>query len=253
MSSTYASPNLITTSQLRGNYNSSAQTETFSGEYHRQLQNSTSFLGCSTTSIVKGMSAGETSYIVCGTSDGRMYRVTGIPDHVVTSNEGRIIDGTIEMDLPSGTELDDTTATLTLPLNANGRRELKFKNKKRTGTSGNSKALFDRSLAVTGTRSILVVRVITGDGATTASQASLSDSVFGNGIDGTVDTVTPKSRFSACSHGEINFVEASDRNGQSINVRNGELHNSPVVKTLVAPRLRYFHIIILIKILPLFM
>ena len=45
MSNTHAPPNLITTSQLRGNYNPSAQTETLSGEYHRQLQNSTSFLG----------------------------------------------------------------------------------------------------------------------------------------------------------------------------------------------------------------
>jgi hypothetical protein len=187
------------------------------------------------------MFADETSYIVCGTSDGRMYRVTGIPDHVVASNEGRIIDGTIEMDLPSGTKLDDATATLKLPLNANGKRELKFKNKKRTDTSGNSKALFDRSLAVTGTRSVLVVRVIASDGVTTASQASLSDSVFGNGVDGTVDTNTPKSRFSACSHGEINFVEASDRNGQSINVRNGELHKSSVVKCWSHPSETHTH------------
>ena len=81
--------------------------------------------------------------------------MTGIPDHVITSNEGRIIDGTVKMDLPPDTRLDDTTATLKIPLNANGKRELKFK-KKRTDARRNAKALFDHSLAVTRTHSVLL-------------------------------------------------------------------------------------------------
>jgi hypothetical protein len=59
----------------------------------------------------------------------------------------------------------------------------------------NQGQLFDRSrcsLAVTGTRSALVVRIVTSDKAPTGSEAYLSNNVFGNGADGRVDPLTMK-------------------------------------------------------------
>ena len=49
-------------------------------------------------------------------------------------------------------------------------------------------------LAVTGTRSVLVVRVVAADTSTTQSVERLSNSVFGNGADGSVDSVTMRSQ-----------------------------------------------------------
>jgi hypothetical protein len=82
-----------------------------------------------------------------------------------------------------------------------------------------------RKLAgTTGTKSVLVVRVVTSDKKNpTASLGALSNSVFGNNADGDgTDTVNLKSQYAVCSHNKLNFVEASDRNGSGgINIRNG--------------------------------
>eukprot|EP00588_Corethron_pennatum_P024153 CAMPEP_0194339352 /NCGR_PEP_ID=MMETSP0171-20130528/82772_1 /TAXON_ID=218684 /ORGANISM="Corethron pennatum, Strain L29A3" /LENGTH=221 /DNA_ID=CAMNT_0039103871 /DNA_START=75 /DNA_END=737 /DNA_ORIENTATION=+ len=56
-------------------------------------------------------------------------------------------------------------------------------------------------------RSILVVRVVALDGKTTATEAELSDRIFGT--HGDPHTVT--SQFSACSNGQQVFVPAPDR------------------------------------------
>ena len=177
---------------------------------------------CVNTVVVVGSSFNQTvpsSYLACETWNGKQYRVTGIPDHVIDDNEKSIADGIIELDLPAGAYLDETTATLKLPTSQLG---LKFK-----ATSGKSRAarLFDRSrrsLAVTGTRSALVVRIIASNIAPGKSEATLSNNLFGNGADGTVDPMTLKSVYTTCSHGQLTIVPASDRNGRSINIRKGE-------------------------------
>ena len=70
---------------------------------------------------------------------------------------------------------------------------------------------------------MLVVRVQHATQAsTTATVERLSDSVFGNGVDGSDDPVTLKSQYSECSYGALNFVEAANRNGNTgTNIRNG--------------------------------
>lgn len=81
-----------------------------------------------------------------------------------------------------------------------------------------------RKLAgATGTKSVLVVRVITSDNKSpTSSLNALSDSVFGNNADGNgADMVNLKSQYAMCSHNKLNFVEANDRNGNGVNIRNG--------------------------------
>ena len=109
-------------------------------------------------------------------------------------------------------------------------QRLKFKEKIwKDGDNSKEGLLFDRSrrslavTPVTGTRSALVVCVIASNAAPSKSEATLSNSVFGNGADGTVDPVSTKSHFQTCSHGQLDFAQASDRDGRSIRIRNGEL------------------------------
>ena len=184
---------------------------------------------CAIILIVDGLSlnrTGEESYIACQTLDGKQYRVNGVPYHAFEGNKKDIIDGIVELDLPEGVYLDESTATLNLPSPAG----LKFKLKDNSGTG--AKGLFDRSrrsLAVTGTRSVLVVRVVTSNLTPVKSEATLSDTVFGNGADGAVDSMTLKSLYNTCSHGQLNFVPASDRDGGRIKIRNGTCdHNMQI-------------------------
>jgi hypothetical protein len=62
-----------------------------------------------------------------------------------------------------------------------------------------------RNLAVvTGKRTILVVRVIAKNRATTAREGSLASAVFD-------DSVNVAKQYKACSHGKLDFVKADDR------------------------------------------
>lgn len=79
------------------------------------------------------------------------------------------------------------------------------------------------TVAETQDRSVLVVRVVATDASTSVSEARLSDSVFSNNADGDgADAASLKTQMSACSFGQLNFVEAADRDGSSVNIRNGE-------------------------------
>ena len=176
---------------------------------------------CATTLIVEGFSLNRTkreSYIACQTLDGKQYRVTGVSYSSFEAKKKDIINGIVELDLPEGVYLDESTATLNLPSPAG----LKFKLKDNSGDR--AEALFDRSrrsLATTGTCSILVVRVVASSVAPFKSEATLSNNVFGNGAVGTADAMTLKSLYNTCSHGQLNFIPASDLNGKSIGIWNG--------------------------------
>ena len=182
---------------------------------------------CATTSIVvlmHGRNKTAEELLSCDTANGKHYVVREVPEHIIQANKKRIIDGAIELSLPGGAYLDEATATLEMP----SPQVLKFKEKIRK--DGDKEGLlFDRSrrslavTPVTGTRSALVVRVIASNVAPSNSEETLSNSVFGNGADGKADPVTMKSHFQTCSHGQLNFIQASDRDGRSIRIRNGEL------------------------------
>jgi hypothetical protein len=161
----------------------------------------------------------DESYISCETSNGKSYKVVGVPDSVVRGNKSNIVGGLSELVLPEGSEVDESTATIQLPPG----KGVQFKEKSNKGKGPHNNGLYDRSrnLAVTGQRSVLVVRVIATDATTTASVERLSDSVFGNGADGSVDPVTLRSQYLACSHDALEFVEAADRDGTNIQIRNG--------------------------------
>lgn len=63
-----------------------------------------------------------------------------------------------------------------------------------------------RQLEVTGTKTVLVVRIEVDDGITSYSETQLSNSVFGNGI----DSLNLQSQYDACSHGELIFTKTTN-------------------------------------------
>ena len=192
-----------------------------SNKRHLALKKPATSSTCINILTVAGSSLNRTineSYIACETLDGKQYRVNGIPDHIIKAEEKSVMDGIVELDLPEGAYLDERTASLKLPSQVG----LKFKAK--SGNGGRT-GLFDpshRSLAVSGTRTALVVRIVASNIAPLKSEATLSNAVFGNGADGTVDPMSLKSMYTTCSHGQLTFVQASDRNGRSINIRRGK-------------------------------
>jgi hypothetical protein len=176
---------------------------------------------CATTSVVRVMhpqNKTSTVLLTCDTANGKHYFVHGVPDHVIQANKKGIIDGTVELIMPEGAYLDEDSATLEMPRP----ERLKFKRKiTKDGKNSKEGLLFDRSrcsLAVTGTCSALAVCVIASGVATLESEATLSNAVFGNGADGTINPVTMKSHFQTCSFGQLNFVPANDRDGRSIRI-----------------------------------
>lgn len=193
-------------------------------EFKRAATNST----CVTTSIVMGKSKDDKiseEQLYCGTKDGMHYKVTGVPDRVIQAYKSGIIEGVIELKLPEGAYLNDAAATLEMPKSEGS---FKFKEKRGNDSNGFDKGPFDRSrrsLAVTGTRTVLVVRVVASNAAASKSEATLSSTVFGNGADGTVDTSNMPNTFKTCSYGQLNFVEAADRDGRSIRIRRGMPHD----------------------------
>mmetsp|Transcript_31023 Transcript_31023/g.65438 ORF Transcript_31023/g.65438 Transcript_31023/m.65438 type:complete len:898 (+) Transcript_31023:360-3053(+) len=68
-----------------------------------------------------------------------------------------------------------------------------------------------------GTRTVLAVRVVVSDGATSVDAATLSDGLFGNGV----DPVTLASQYRSCSHGRLEFVKAPDRSGMGAAIVDG--------------------------------
>ena len=178
-------------------------------------------------SIVNDRNSYSDSYISCETSGGKSYKVNGMPDSVEseirTSISGRIgiapgIAGRMpELRLPEGSVVNESTATIDLP--AGG--AVNFEAPDEGGPFDSFNPFDRRDLAVTGTRSVLVVRVVAADTSTTQSVERLSNSVFGNGADGSVDPVTMRSQYLDCSYNQLEFVEATDRDGTDINIRNG--------------------------------
>ena len=133
----------------------------------------------------------------------------------VKKNKNGVANNELELDLPQGAKIDKAKGKIKIPkgeqasivaspgLNQN---KIKFKAKKKKSedkstpwTTSNSRRL------TTGTKTVLVVRVVANDSSTTASAAQLSDSVFGtNG-----DLVNLKTQYAACSHNQLQFQPAT--------------------------------------------
>jgi len=161
----------------------------------------------------------DESYMSCETTTGKSYRIEGVDKATMKSKWFDIINGDIDVDFPNGTMMDESIASIKLPpgqmMQFKKKFKKKFKNKLKPWKNR-------RQLAITGTKTVLVVRVIASDSAPTASINRLSDSVFGNNADGDgSDLVNLRSQYKACSYDQLNFIEADQRTGNSVNIVNG--------------------------------
>jgi hypothetical protein len=154
----------------------------------------------------------EDEYLACETKSGKIYKVNASDKSFLKEKfkNGGFKSGETELSFDDDATVDEDSAAIiskTPPGLA--------KKKKKRGQQ--------RKLAqVEGDVSVLVVRVIASDGATSSSQSALSDSVFGNNADGNgADAVNLKSQYEDCSHNKLRFQEAPDRTGTSISIANG--------------------------------
>uniref|UniRef100_A0A7S3VCI6 Peptidase M11 gametolysin domain-containing protein n=1 Tax=Chaetoceros debilis TaxID=122233 RepID=A0A7S3VCI6_9STRA len=135
------------------------------------------------------------SRLSCFMSDGRSYTIPFADADYIKENfeSGLYESGKTELILGPGAMIDPSTNELVVssagaefrPKESSGRRKL-----------------------TSGTKTILVVRVVASNAQTTASQAELSDSVFGT----SGDTITLSERYKSCSHGKLTFNAATGSN-----------------------------------------
>ena len=170
----------------------------------------------------------DNSFMSCDTSDGKSYKITGLSKKEVHAHGVAIANEKEELDIPEGSFLDESTATVKTPkgkkVGFKNKDKNKDKNKKNVkgkgavGTVDVEEAGRNRNLqlnggaGVTGTRSVLVVRVVAADASTSFTQAQLSNYVFGT----SGDSFNLKSQYDACSYDQLNFVPATnppDRTG----------------------------------------
>ena len=158
-----------------------------------------------------GNQRGDDTFLACETPSGMIYRVKN-----ATSNELDLVKKNIGNEESEIVLQFDHTAQINMET-----QEIESDTPPKLIKRASSSL---RKLAVvTGTKSILVVRIVASGVGPTVSELALSDSVFGNNADGDgADPVTATSQYAACSHGKIQFVEASNPDGNSgVNIRHG--------------------------------
>lgn len=161
--------------------------------------------------INMGAQNSDESFLACETPSGIIYRVKNASSDTMNLVKKSIWKLDIEILLQF-----DETAQINIET-----QEIESNAPPKIIEGTNSS--FRKLAVVTGTKSILVVRIIASGVGPSPSELELSDSVFGNNVDGNgADLVTVKSQYDACSHGKINFVEANDRDGNNgVRIRHG--------------------------------
>lgn len=147
----------------------------------------------------------ERSSLVCELDSGEVYNVNAPENWLQEQVRSRkILSGVSKIVMPKHTFVDEENfdlkmvemPTIISPLigdEAPGRRHLS---------------------TLEGTLSVLVVRVVASNRATTATERQLTNSIFGNDNQNP-QFVNMRSQYEACSHGKLQFIEAADRNGKS--------------------------------------
>eukprot|EP00980_Cylindrotheca_fusiformis_P018249 scaffold5930_cov177-Cylindrotheca_fusiformis.AAC.4 len=149
--------------------------------------------------------------LVCHTSNGRIFAVPSANQEWIDEKQktGELISGETILDLPPSTMVNMEAFSLDLAyppglLNTvdedsrNRRRQL-------------------RRLAVTGTKTVLAIRVIASDASASMTESEISDGIFGT-IDDPANLVT---QYKACSFKKLQFKPTNDKKGKTKNIKNG--------------------------------
>eukprot|EP00980_Cylindrotheca_fusiformis_P018251 scaffold5930_cov177-Cylindrotheca_fusiformis.AAC.6 len=149
--------------------------------------------------------------LVCHTSNGRIFAVPSADQEWIDEKQktGELISGETILDLPPNTMVDMEKFSLDLAyppglLNTvdedsrNRRRQL-------------------RRLAITGTKTVLAIRVIASDASASMTESEISDGIFGT-IDDPANLVT---QYKACSFGKLQFKPMNDKKGKTRNIKDG--------------------------------
>jgi len=145
--------------------------------------------------------------LLCQTPSGMLYNVSSVGDawvekHMLT---GELFSGETILELPANTILNTDTETLEMDepplLHLKDPEERRLRQFSRTQ----------------GDKTVLAVRVLVSNSATSHDADEISHAIFG----GPNDHVNLKSQVSACSHGKLNFQKRPDLDGIDTNIRNG--------------------------------
>ena len=132
-------------------------------------------------------------------TDGTIYELVNVTNDFDYDNEG-LVSGVSLIALPANTEFS-----------ADGTADMKGNAPVLIGQGASQLSRFE------GNKSVLAVRVVASDGATAIDETTLSNSMYGNGV----DTVNMVSQYKACSYGKFNVVKAPNRNGGNATISNG--------------------------------
>ncbi|KAI2496201.1 Gametolysin peptidase M11 [Fragilaria crotonensis] len=145
--------------------------------------------------------------------NGRQYRMVRI--NGLTSSWARsqnVTSGATTIYVPGGAFIDDHTSELVVPSAARvkiGRRKklgsLRGSASRHANVMDRTSMSGNRRLLSTGRRTVIVIRIVAIDSATTASEAQLSDDIFGTSGDG----LNLKSGYNFCSYGQLQFEPLS--------------------------------------------
>jgi len=178
---------------------------------HRRLQETTT---CSETLLVEKdyEDRHDESYIVCEVDDdGISYKIDMSEDEVEL-HKNDVANREVDLVIPANTMLLPN-GEMEVPSNSEVKWQAKSKKDKKKDKKKKNKNQNPWNRQLWGyedkEKTVLVVRVIATDGATTATEAELSDSVFGT--DG--DPVNLKSQYEACSHDKMKILPAPSRAG----------------------------------------
>ncbi|KAI2496202.1 Gametolysin peptidase M11 [Fragilaria crotonensis] len=145
--------------------------------------------------------------------NGRQYRMVRIKG--LTSSWARsqnVTSGASTIFVPDGAVIDDQTSELVIPTAARIKIGRRKKHRNLRGSESSLANAMDRTsmargrhLLSTGRRTVIVIRIVAIDSATTASEAQLSDDIFGTNGDG----LNLKSGYNKCSYGQLQFEPMS--------------------------------------------
>jgi hypothetical protein len=147
----------------------------------------------------------EETSLLCETPSGMLYEVPSATSDWIRENEisGDLFSGQTVLNIPPGTLIDAKTQTLRVnyvpPLINDHNHQTRMLSR------------------MTGTRTVLVIRIEASNQDASYTETTLSNSIFGDGD----DKVNLKSQYSACSFGKLEFIPAIDRNGGTTKIRNG--------------------------------